>query len=234
MSKQRLKVGVIGCGYWGKNIIRCLSENPYYELTHCCDIKEEALKKISRLYPWLILTKDESDILENPSIDAVFIVTPVNTHYSFVKASLEHGKHVFVEKPLTDSYARGYELVELAKTKKKILMVGHIFEYVPAVRKIKELIKTNRIGKIYYISSKRVNLGIHRKDVSVIWDLAPHDFSMIFYWLEEEPKSISCFAKGCIIPDKPDIAFINLQFPSGIIANIETVSYTHLTLPTKA
>jgi predicted dehydrogenase len=154
-------------------------------------------------------------------LDAVFISTPVSSHYPLAKAALESGKHVFVEKPFVANSKDGLELCLLAEKKYRKIMVGHTFEYSPPVNKIKEIVSNNELGKIYYISSSRVNLGLHQSDVSVIWDLAPHDFSILFYVINEQPSFISAIGKDYVQPGIPDVAFINIGFPSGIIAHIE-------------
>ncbi|MFA5032938.1 MAG: Gfo/Idh/MocA family oxidoreductase [bacterium] len=216
-----LNVAVIGCGYWGKNIIRDLYDNAMCNLKYCCDTDKAKLDLLSSKSPAIKPIMDSEEIFKDKSIDAVFIITPVGSHYALAKRALECGKAVFVEKPFVDKLEKAVELTELAEKNKLVLMIGHIFEYAPAVIKIKELIKTNQLGKIYYISSTRVNLGIHRKDESVIWDLAAHDLSTIFNWLDEEPLSVQGIGKSSIIENKPDVAFINLRFPSDILVNIQ-------------
>lgn len=216
-----ITVAVIGCGYWGPNIIRNLVENHNCVLRYCCDNNHERLGKITSQYPEVELTADTEQVFKDANVDAVFVATPLATHYKLVKQALKSGKAVFVEKPFVEEAKKGEELVNLAESQKLPLMVGHIFEYSPPVIKIKEFIDNNEIGKIYYIASTRVNLGIHRRDSSVIWDLASHDLSTLFYWLEEEPISIQAVAKGSIIKSMPDIAFISLKFPSDILVNLQ-------------
>lgn len=216
-----IKVAVIGCGYWGLNIIRTLHETPNCILRTCCDIDEHKLKLVLTKYPDVMITKYVDEIVNDNSVDAVFIATPTSLHYPIAKETLLAGKSTFVEKPFTSSVKQGQELIEIAEKTNTTLMVGHIFEYVPAVNEIKKILSRGEIGEIYYISSTRVNLGIHRKDVSVIWDLASHDLSILFHWLEEEPVSLSCVGKGSIIEYIPDIAFLTLTFPSGVLANIQ-------------
>lgn len=205
---------------WGRNLIRDLHDNPECRLKYCCDLDEKKLNSVTQKNSDVRLTTNSDEVFNDKEINAVFIATPVGSHYELVKKALKKGKAVFVEKPFVDKLEKAIELTEIAKKDKLILMVGHIFEYAPAVIKIKELIKTNQLGKIYYISSTRVNLGIHRKDESVIWDLASHDLSTMFYWLEEEPISLQGVGKCSIIKDKPDVAFITLRFPSDILVNI--------------
>ena len=216
-----MKVAVIGLGYWGPNLTRNLYEANICDELYCCDLDESKLKRIQSRYPSIKVTKNYQELAANPAVDAAVIATPVSLHFPVAKAFLAAGKHVFVEKPFTASSAEAVELIELAKAQQRIVMVGHTFEYSPPVLKIKELIEKKELGKIYYISASRVNLGLHQKDVSVIWDLAPHDFSSIFYWIDEEPVRISAMGKAYVQKNIPDVAFINLEFPSGAIANVQ-------------
>ena len=216
-----MNVGLVGAGYWGKNLIRNFVESKECDLDIVCDVDEGKLVNIKKRYPELKTTSDYLSIINNESIDGIAIATNVNSHYELAKMSLENGKHVFVEKPMADSLKNAEKLVELADKNKLTLMVGHTFLYSPPVIKIKEILDSDGIGKVYYISSSRVNLGIHQSDVSVIFDLAPHDFSIIFYWLNEIPIKVSCVGYDYIQKGIPDVAFINLIFASGIIAHIE-------------
>ncbi|MBN2121402.1 MAG: Gfo/Idh/MocA family oxidoreductase [Candidatus Omnitrophica bacterium] len=213
-------IGVVGYGYWGPNVVRNLAENKSCKITSICELNQEKWESIRKRYPWVNITNDYQDLINSPQIEAIVITTPVSTHYSLAKQALENKKHIFVEKPLTDSVESAQELVELAKCNACILFVDHTFEYSPAVIKIKEIIDSGQIGKIHCISSFRINLGPHRKDVSVISDLAPHDLSMFFYWLNEEPTQISAVGKGFFHEQIFDIAFITMKFPCGAIANI--------------
>jgi predicted dehydrogenase len=216
-----MKVALVGQGYWGPNILRVLLENRLAEVAYCCDLDEKRLEKAKRRYPDLKTTTDFKKVISDKEIQAVLIATPISTHYPLAKEALLAGKSVFVEKPMTDSIAKSEELIKLAEKSKKVLMVGHTFEYSPPVIKIKDIISSGELGKIYFISSTRVNLGLHQKDVSVIWDLAPHDFSIIFSLLGEAPNRIQALGRDCVKTKFPDVAFINLQFPSGIIAHME-------------
>ena len=154
-------------------------------------------------------------------MEAVAVATPVSTHHHIVQAALHAGKHVFVEKPLAASSCEGRDLIELAAEVDRVLMPGHTFLYSPPVRKIRSLIESNELGEIYFISMSRVNLGLHQADASVTWDLGPHDFSILRYWLGETPTYASALTRGCIIPTVPDVAFISLEFPSQTIAHVE-------------
>jgi predicted dehydrogenase len=216
-----LNIAVVGLGYWGPNLLRNL-----YEL-HCCnrlvacDLDEKKLTKIKSRYPSIETEMKFQKILEDQNIHSVVVATPVSSHYPLAKQALQANKHVFVEKPFTASKSEAEELIELSKQKKKVIMVGHTFEYSPPVLKIKEIIQNGELGEIYYISSSRVNLGLHQKDVSVIWDLAPHDFSCIFYWLDKQPIRVSTLGKDYVQSGIPDVAFVNLEFSTGCIANVQ-------------
>ncbi|MCK4352645.1 Gfo/Idh/MocA family oxidoreductase [candidate division WOR-3 bacterium] len=216
-----ITTAIIGCGYWGLNIVRTLYENPNCILKYCCDIDEKKLANILSQYPEVRITRYSEEVFNDKGVQAVFIATPLSWHYPLAKEGLLAKKAIFVEKPFVMNVEQGKKLVKLSEQNKVPLAVGHIFEYAPPVIKIKELLDKDEIGDIYYISSTRVNLGIHRKDGSVVWDLASHDLSMIFYWLEEEPISIQVTGKESIIKGKPDIAFLTLRFPSDILVNIQ-------------
>ena len=216
-----IKIGLVGAGYWGKNLIRNIMESNEAALNIVCDIDKNKLMRVKKRYPGVKITTNYLNLVNDKSIDAVVISTNVNSHHNLAKKAIKDGKHVFVEKPMAETVEKAEELVELANNNKLTLMVGHTFLYSPPVIKIKEILQNNGIGKVYYISSSRVNLGIHQKDVSVIFDLAPHDFSILSYWLDEVPIKVSCIGYDYIQKGIPDVAFINLIFASGIIAHIE-------------
>ena len=216
-----MNVAVVGLGYWGPNLLRNLYEGRACDRIVCCDLDEQKLAKIGRRYPDLELEKDLSRILERDDIDACVVATPVSSHYPIGEQVLSAGKHLFLEKPLTSSREQAESLIELAEKNNRVLMVGHVFEYSPPVTKIKQIIEEGELGQIYYISSSRVNLGLHQKDVSVIWDLAPHDFSILFHWVDETPSRVSSMGRDYVQRGIPDVAFINLQFPSGCIAHVQ-------------
>jgi predicted dehydrogenase len=215
------RVAVVGLGYWGPNLVRNLNELEDAELVAVCDMRPEALETIGRRYPAVATTTSYDDIVSDPSIDAVVIATPVSTHHALGMRALEAGKHLFIEKPLAASSEEGEDLVEAARDRNLVLMPGHTFLYSPPVNTIRDLITSGDLGDIYFISTSRVNLGLHQADVSVAWDLGPHDFSILRYWLEETPRHVTAMSRGCVIPDIPDVAFINLEFPSGTIAHVE-------------
>jgi predicted dehydrogenase len=216
-----VNVAVVGLGYWGPNLVRNLHELDAAEVTVVCDSRREQLETIGRRYPALELTTDYATVLADPAVSAVAIATPVGTHHTLALAALEAGKHVFVEKPLAASSAEAAELITVARQNGLTLMPGHTFVYSPPVVAIREMIQNGELGEIYFISTSRVNLGLHQSDVSVVWDLGPHDFSILRYWLDETPTHVSAFARGCVFPTIHDVAFIDLQFPSGTVAHVE-------------
>ena len=216
-----VRVAVVGLGYWGPNLVRNLYEIPQAEVAVVCDSRATALEAISRRYPAIACRTSYDDVLRDATIEAVVIATPVFTHSELASAALRAGKHVFVEKPLAASSAESLMLIALAEERELVLMPGHTFLYSPPVEMIKKLIDDGTLGDIYFISTSRVNLGLHQTDVSVAWDLGPHDFSILRYWLGETPTHVTALSRGCIIPETPDVTFINLEFGSGTIAHVE-------------
>lgn len=214
-------VAIIGYGYWGPNLLRNYVELPQAWVQWVCDSRPEALAKAKSRYPAVSGTTDYNEVLADPKVEAVVIATPISTHFPLAKAALLAGKHVFVEKPMTGSTAEAVELVELAKAQDLTLMVGHTFVFSPPVRKVKQIIESGELGDIYFVTSSRVNLGLHQKDASVVWDLAPHDLSILHYWLGETPSSVAVTGRACIKTGIPDVAFINLRFPSGVVAGLQ-------------
>jgi predicted dehydrogenase len=185
------KIGLIGYGYWGPNLARNFSQNPDMQLAAICDFSESRLELASRLFPMADACKDTDNIFKNTDIDAVAIATPVSTHFKLAKQALLAGKHVWLEKPITETVEQAEELIELAQKQNKILFVDHTFVYTGAVRKIKELIDKNELGDIVYFDSTRVNLGLFQQDIDVIWDLAPHDISIMDYLIPLKKLSVS-------------------------------------------
>ncbi|MBI4833746.1 MAG: Gfo/Idh/MocA family oxidoreductase [Planctomycetes bacterium] len=216
-----MKIALIGYGYWGPNLLRVLMENRLADEVYCCEMDSKRLEKARNRYPPVKATSKLDDILKNDSINAAIVATPIGTHFNIASKLLESGKSVFVEKPMAASVKEAENLIKLSKKHNKTLMVGHTFEYSPPVLKIKEIISKGELGNIFFISSKRVNLGLHQKDASVIWDLAPHDFSIIFSILGESPNRIQAVGRDCVKSKYPDVAFISLRFPSGVIAHME-------------
>jgi predicted dehydrogenase len=220
-TASRVRFAVVGLGYWGPNLVRNAQELDEADVVGVCDQRPEALERILRRYPAVEGTQSFDEILRDRGVDAVAIATPVSSHYELAAAALHAGKHVFVEKPLAASSAEARRLMTIARERDLVLMPGHTFLYSPPVNLIRRLIATGELGEIYSISTSRVNLGLHQSDVSVAWDLAPHDFSILRYWLNETPTYLAALSRSCIMPDTPDVAFINLEFPSGTIAHVE-------------
>ena len=215
------RIGVVGLGYWGPNIARNVAENPRAELAWLCDLSSDTLAAAAARHPQARTTTSYDELLEDPDLDAVAIVTPVSTHYPLAAAALEAGKHVLVEKPLAGSSAEAARLIEIAAQRSLVLLPGHTFLYSPPVVKVKELLDAGTLGDIYFISLSRVNLGLHQPDVSVVWDLAPHDLSILSYWLGGMPSEVSALSRSCVLPKSPDVAFVNLRFGEGTIAHLE-------------
>ena len=221
MAARELRVGIAGLGYWGPNLLRVLVEMNGVTVARICDLDESRLARMDRRYPGIESTTRFDDLLEDPELDALLIATPVFTHYELASQSLLAGKHTFVEKPLAPSSTEADELIELARATERVLMCGLTFLYSPPVRAVKELLNAGALGEIYFISSSRVNLGLHQPDVSVIWDLGPHDFSIMLYWLDELPTGVQAVARDSIVSGIPDVAFVDLTFPSGVVAHAE-------------
>jgi predicted dehydrogenase len=216
-----LGVALVGYGYWGPNLLRNYLELSGVEVRWVCDRRPEALARVGSRYPAVPVTTECAQVLADPAVDAVVIATPISTHFPLTKAALEAGKHVFVEKPMTADVGQSRELIRLAAERGLTLMVGHTFVFSPPVRKVKEIIDRGDLGDIYFVTMQRVNLGLHQKDVSVIWDLAPHDLSILYSWLGEAASTVSVTGRGCVVPTIPDVAFINLRFPSGYVAEVQ-------------
>src|SRR5919198_689893 len=220
-TRRPLGVAVIGLGYWGPNLVRNLHEVAEAEVIAVCDASPERLEPIARRYPVVRTTTSFAALLEDPEVEAVAIATPVSTHFELSAAALEAGKHVFVEKPFAASSEEARYLITLADERRLLVMPGHTFLYSPPVEAVRKLIAAEELGEIYFISASRVNLGLHQSDVSVAWDLAPHDFSILRYWLGETPSHLAAMSRSCVFPDIPDVAFINLEYQSGAIAHVE-------------
>lgn len=214
-----IRVGVLGYGYWGPNIVRNFHAHEQSEVVLVCDKSLKAADRLRRVYPTIPFTTDENEILNSAKVDAVCVITPVATHYALAKKALEKGKHIFVEKPFTCSSAQAEELIELADRKNLKIMVDHTFLFTGAVRKIRELVDEGALGKLFYYDSLRVNLGLFQHDVSVIWDLAPHDLSIMDHILREKPEGVVAAAEKHL-NEVEDIAFISIYFPDRVIAHI--------------
>jgi predicted dehydrogenase len=216
-----VRVAAVGCGYWGPNVIRNLDAVSGFELCCVCDIDPHRLRPVAARYPHARSTTHIDDIFGDPSVDAVYLSTPVSTHFQLARRALESGKHVLIEKPLATTVDQAEELAAFAAARGLTLMVGHTFVFSPPVRKVKELIDSGMIGPIYYVETTRVNLGLFQKDVSVLWDLGPHDVSILNYWLDEVPLRVSARGRSYLGETLEDVAFLTLEFPSGILAQIQ-------------
>lgn len=214
-----IRVGVIGYGYWGPRIVRNFQTTEECDVRLLCDRSLGALRRAERAHPGVQLTTDPCEVLTSRDIDAIAVVTPVWTHYELAKASLEHGKHVFVEKPFTSTAAQAEELIELAEQKKLQIMVDHTFLFTGAVKKIRQLVQDGTLGNLYYYDSTRVNLGLFQHDVNVIWDLAPHDLSIVDQLFDREPETVIATGQRHL-NGLEDIAYITMYFGSKMIAHI--------------
>src|SRR3954468_22022288 len=210
--KKRINIAVVGCGYWGPNLIRNFRSNPNCRLKVMCDMNEERLAHLHGLYPEVECETSFDKVVADPEIDAVVIATAVRLHYPMAKACLLAGKHTMIEKPMASSTAECEELIEIAERNGLVLMVGHTFLYSAAVRKIKEIVDNRDIGDLRYISARRLNLGLFQKDINVAWDLAPHDISIILYIMQESPQSVNCRGNAHITKGIEDVTSMNLQF----------------------
>jgi predicted dehydrogenase len=214
-----VRVAVLGLGYWGPNLLRNFHEVIGDDLRACCDRDETRVHAARARYPRVRATCNADDILAADDIDAVAIATPVSTHYGLAKAALQAGKSVLIEKPMTADPGQAEELVDLAARRGRILMVDHVFVFSPPVRKIKELLDRGELGRLLYVDSVRINLGLFQRDVNVVWDLAPHDLSIVDYLLGRMPKSVAAFGSVHTGSGHEDVAYLNLDFGDGLIAN---------------
>jgi predicted dehydrogenase len=225
VNRNDLRFGVIGWGYWGPKIGRNLDSLPHVSVSMICDQDTSRLASVAANQPWVRTTTAVEDVFDS-SVDGVVIATPVRTHYSLAKEALLSGKHVLVEKPLTTSVAEAEELIRLAQQLERVLMVGHTFEYNPAVNELRNLVQRGDLGNIYCVEMERLNLGLYRSDTSVIWDLAPHDISILLYILDRKPKQINVQAHAHLLPGIHDIAHLDLTYADGMTAHIH-VSWLH-------
>ena len=214
-----IRLGVVGYGYWGPNIVRNLHRGPGSRVDMVCDKSSEMLHRVTQTYPGMTTTQDYMDIVNSPTIDAVAVVTPVWTHYDLAKKALENGKHIFVEKPFTSESWQASELIDLAEQKRLTIMVDHTFLFTGAVRKIRQLIDDGILGELYYYDSTRVNLGIFQHDVNVLWDLAPHDLSIMDHVIDEKAEAISATGQTHLNGHE-DVAYMTIYFSNKVIAHI--------------
>jgi predicted dehydrogenase len=216
---QMLKFGVIGYGYWGPNIVRNLRALEGCQVVGICDQSAATHKRIYAAHPGIPVHSDSNDLVKSGDVDAIAVITPVWTHYELAKAALENGKHVFVEKPFTSTAAQAEELINLAQQKNLQIMVDHTFLFTGAVRRIQKLLAEDTLGKLYYYDSTRVNLGLFQHDCNVIWDLAPHDLSIMNHLLNKDAEAISATGQAHLNSHE-DIAFITAYFPDKMIAHV--------------
>jgi predicted dehydrogenase len=219
---NKIRIAVIGCGYWGPNLIRNFAgHSDLCEVVAVCDKDAKRLSHMKQLYPAIQTTNDVEDIIHNVNIDAVVIVTPVSTHYTLARRCLLSGKHTFVEKPMASSVAECEELVALSEDLGLTLMVGHTFIHSAPVQHIEKMIRDGELGDIYYINSRRLNLGLFQHDINVAWDLAPHDLSIILHLLKKMPVAVNCQGKNHL-NGKEDVVNISLDFTDGAFAMIQS------------
>lgn len=218
---ERTRIGVVGCGYWGPNLIRNFRSLPECEMHMMCDLDDRRLTHLAQLYPDVKGEKEFAHLLNGANLDAVVVATSVGLHYQMAKASLMAGKHTFVEKPLARTSAECEELIELADKKGLILMVGHTFLYSAPVRMVKTMVDRGDIGDIQYISSTRSNLGLFQKDINVAWDLAPHDLSIILYIMGQMPATVNCLGNAHVTPGVQDVVNMALNFDQGRFAIVQ-------------
>lgn len=219
MENRKINVGLIGYGYWGPNLLRNLHETDGVEVKRCIDLRPERRAAASKRYPTVQVSAEADDILTDSEIDAVVIATPVFTHHALAKRALEANKHVLVEKPITRTAQEAEELIQMAKSRDVVLMVDHTFVYTGAVRRMKEIIEGQELGDLYYFDSVRVNLGLFQHDIDVIWDLAPHDVSILTYLIPEEPHSVSAVGADHTGRGLVDVAYLALHFTNNFIAH---------------
>jgi predicted dehydrogenase len=215
-----INLAVVGYGYWGPNIVRNVMERPELEMWGLCELDPERVGKFKCRYPGVRTCASFDRMLADPTVDAVSIATPPSTHYALAEKALRAGKHVLVEKPLATTAADAESLVELAERSGLVLMPGHTFLYSPAVNKVQELIESGELGEIYFVTSSRMNLGIYQSD-GVVKDLAPHDLSILLYWLNEPIVEVAASARSVLEPGVPTTAFLTLTFASGTTANVQ-------------
>ena len=215
-----IRVGVIGYGYWGPNLVRNFMSAPGSAVTRVCDLREERLTSLQKLYPGLKTGTRPDELINDPDIDAVVVATPVSSHFELTLAALQAGKHVLVEKPLASTSDQARRLIDEAAARKCVLLVDHTFVYTDAVRKIRELISSGQLGQIYYYDAVRVNLGLFQHDVNVIWDLAIHDLSVMDYVLPDKPVAVSATGISHVPGQPENVAYITLFFPTAQIAHV--------------
>lgn len=221
MDPRDQNVAVVGLGYWGPNRLRALTDIERMEVTWICDRDQSKVDKLAKRHPSARGTSDLAEALADPELDSVVLATPVFTHHDLASAALRAGKHVFVEKPIAGSSGEANDLYAIAAECDRTLMCGHTFLYSPPVRRIKEILDAGELGELFFISSSRTNLGPYRSDVSVLFDLGPHDISMLLYWLGQVPDRVSAIGRDVLSEGVQDVAFVDLTFPGGMLAHAE-------------
>lgn len=215
-------IGIIGCGYWGPNLLRNFRPLPGCRVKTICDFDRSRLAHMKTLYPEVETTTEAESLFNDPEITAIIVAVPVRYHYSLAKAALQAGKHTFIEKPMASTSAECEELIALAEARKLVLMIGHTFIYSSSVRKIVDIVQSGDLGEIRYINSRRLNLGLFQKDINVAWDLAPHDISIILEILDESPLEVNCQGNAHVTPGIEDVANMSLTFRNGRFATIQS------------
>jgi predicted dehydrogenase len=218
-GRRRLRVGVIGCGYWGPHLVRNLHEITEADLFAVSDLRPERLDHVGSRYPGLRLYSDPQELLAS-DVDAVVVASPIHTHHALAREALLAGKHVLVEKPLAASVAEAADLLTLARRQRRVLMAGHTFVYNPAVRELRRLVQEGDLGRIYYGDAARLNLGLFQRHVNVLWDLAPHDISILMHVLDQDPVMVSARGSTCVQADVHDVCYLEIQFSGGPSAHV--------------
>jgi predicted dehydrogenase len=214
-----INVGIIGYGYWGPNVARNFNACKGTKLIAICDLKQKRLDLAKSHYPFIEVFSDPKDLISSENIDVVAVVTPVFSHYELAKMALEYGKHVFVEKPFTSNVAQGEKLINLADKNNLKIMVDHTFLFTGAVRKMREIVDSGELGPLFFYDSVRVNLGLFQHDINVVWDLAPHDFSIMNYLIDYEPTAVSAWGTEHFGRGLEDVAYVAVHFDNGFIAH---------------
>jgi predicted dehydrogenase len=217
---EKVRVAVVGCGYWGPNLVRNFQALPEAQLVACCDLDQAALTRMGQLYPHARLISEAEQLFADPTVDAVAIATPARSHYALARAALLAGKHVLVEKPLAMTSGEARALTELAREQGRVLMVGHVFEYHPAVQYIKGMLDAGDLGQVFYLYSTRVNLGRVQQDINALWSIAPHDISILLYLLGQMPEKVSAQGASFLNGRVEDVVFLTLTFPRSVLAHV--------------
>lgn len=216
----QIGIGIVGCGYWGINYVRVFDELPNARVLGTCDVSAERLERVRQRFPWVRTGAGLEDLLRDDRIDAIVVATPLASHYQITQQCLGAGRHVLVEKPFVAGLAQGQALIDLAARMSRTLMVGHTFLYNPGIHKMKDCLRGDGCGEIYYLHATRTNLGPIRHDANVLWDLAPHDISIFNYLLERQPAWVTAVGMKSLHNSREDVGFVTLAYPNGILAHI--------------